>query len=260
LNTNVSVRGVLDETKDKMESYFLLHNETEGVKNFTIKDIEQWKQQIELNFVFNYKTIRNSAFFNELTPSIQGQLLNYLIQKELKFFPYLFYDFGKDILHDGMQLKMSMKVIYKMLSFIENDELMSYESENRMIVKVGEEFSHFIMIRKGIIKCFDENFSYMVSLEEGSFFGEYNIMFGLYSQLNYQMALSNERGGQNLVQLFKIEKDKLMQALCIDFHSFLHFHKLSIQKLRFTQRMMKQLSEQHEENEKIIGEYCKKYN
>ena len=60
-----------------------------------------------------------------------------------------------------------------------------------MVVRASEEFTHFIMIRKGMIKCYDENYSYMVNLEEGSFFGEYNIMLGLYSQLNYQMAREN---------------------------------------------------------------------
>mmetsp|Transcript_17188 Transcript_17188/g.26563 ORF Transcript_17188/g.26563 Transcript_17188/m.26563 type:complete len:142 (+) Transcript_17188:128-553(+) len=102
LNTDISVKGALNETKEKLESYFLHHNSLDGVPKFTVKDMENWLQQIEINFVMNYKTIRESSFFNELTPNIQSKLLNSLMEKELKFFPFLFFDIGSNLEHEGM--------------------------------------------------------------------------------------------------------------------------------------------------------------
>ena len=49
-----------------------------------------------------------------------------------------------------------------------------------------EEFNYFYMIKKGSVRCFSKNYVYMYSLDEGSFFGEYKIMFGLYSSNYYQ--------------------------------------------------------------------------
>ena len=55
-----------------------------------------------------------------------------------------------------------------------------------MIVENKEQFRHFYYIKTGSISLFDDNFTYMYNLEEGSFFGEYNIMFGLLSNMFYK--------------------------------------------------------------------------
>jgi len=57
---------------------------------------------------------------------------------------------------------------------------------SRIILPAKEEFNYFYMIKKGSVRCFSKEYVYLYSLEEGSFFGEYNIMFGLYSSLYYQ--------------------------------------------------------------------------
>ena len=67
---------------------------------------------------------------------------------------------------------------------------------------------------------------YMYTLCNGGFFGEYNIMFGLYSNLNYQADIASCQGSYNII--FKINKTALMQSICQDFGSFNHFHDLSL--------------------------------
>ena len=47
--------------------------------------------------------------------------------------------------------------------------------ENRQIV------DNFYMIRRGEIVVFNEQFHYLYNLEEGSYFGDYHIAFGLIS-------------------------------------------------------------------------------
>jgi len=53
------------------------------------------------------------------------------------------------------------------------------------VLKAGDEVNYFYMIKKGDVKVFDESYNYLYTLPEGSFFGEFNIIFGLYSNLNY---------------------------------------------------------------------------
>lgn len=54
-----------------------------------------------------------------------------------------------------------------------------------MLVRPQEEFDGLYLLKQGEINCFDKNYNYLHSLENGSFFGEYNIMFGLYSSAYY---------------------------------------------------------------------------
>lgn len=71
----------------------------------------------------------------------------------------------------------------------------------------------------------------MYTLSDGGFFGEYNIMFGLYSDLSYQAEIDPEQG--KYVIIFNINKKVLMESISQDFGSFIHFHDLSLQKFRY---------------------------
>jgi signal-transduction protein with cAMP-binding, CBS, and nucleotidyltransferase domain len=75
------------------------------------------------------------------------------------------------------------ETIQKMLSIIEL-ELVSDDKRN--IVSNKEQFEHFYMIKQGTVKCFDSQYNYISTLQEGSSFGEYNILFGLYSNITYK--------------------------------------------------------------------------
>ena len=58
--------------------------------------------------------------------------------------------------------------------------------DNEYIIKSGEEVTNFYMIKKGNVILFDNKYNYMYDLEPGSFFGEYNILFGLISNVYYR--------------------------------------------------------------------------
>lgn len=75
---------------------------------------------------------------------------------------------------------------------------------------------------------------------EGSFFGEYNIMFGLDSNIHYQ-AISK---CSEPIILLRIDSEKLMNIVCTDYTTFFHLHKISLQKFRFMKRVMREFSGQ----------------
>ena len=45
-----------------------------------------------------------------------------------------------------------------------------------------------------MVACYDEYYNYLFTLPESSFFGEHNIMFGLYSELNYKAFKTKTQG------------------------------------------------------------------
>ena len=76
---------------------------------------------------------------------------------------------------------------------------------------MGDEINHLYLVKKGDVVCFDDKYEYMCHLEPGSFFGEFNIMFGLYSNLHYK-ALNDVK--MSHIILFVIEKEDLMNLIC----------------------------------------------
>ena len=50
------------------------------------------------------------------------------------------------------------------------------------------------MIQSGSVCVFDNKYNYLYDLPESSWFGEYNIMFGLYSSLNYKGKSTLKKG------------------------------------------------------------------
>lgn len=57
--------------------------------------------------------------------------------------------------------------------------------QSRLIMSPRKEFKQLFLIRKGSIRQFDHNYNYMCLLGQGSYFGEYQILFGLYSDYYY---------------------------------------------------------------------------
>ena len=67
---------------------------------------------------------------------------------------------------------------------------------------------------------------YLYTLSNGGFLGEYNIMFGLFSNLNYQADIDTSEGKQIII--FSINKRVFIESICQDFVSFTHFHDLAL--------------------------------
>ena len=104
------------------------------------------------------------------------------------------------------------------------------------------------MIKQGSICVYDNKYNYLYDLEESSWFGEYNIMFGVYSSLNYKGKSITKSIGKHKVAksfrnvLFKIPSYNFMKIVTTDVQAFKHFHEMSLQKFRFNNKMQEQFN------------------
>jgi hypothetical protein len=84
-------------------------------------------------------------------------------------------------------------------------------------MKSGQEFKELHLISDGHVKCFDSKYQYICHMEPGCFFGEYNIMFGLYSNMFYSCGVDP---GSLTNTILKIDRDALMSCVCQDITTF----------------------------------------
>ena len=78
----------------------------------------------------------------------------------------------------------------------------------------------------GTVQVFDRRYGYMYSLEQGSFFGEVNIIIGLYSEYNYKALTTN-------TMVFKIYAEKFMTLICEDHKAFENLFWIGVQRYRY---------------------------
>ena len=78
----------------------------------------------------------------------------------------------------------------------------------------------------------------MTHLNEGSFFGDYNILFDIFSSVTYLAQTDSE---DHLVMVYKIDHLALLNCVVQDCESFKHFFKMSLSKMRHHQFMKTQI-------------------
>ena len=105
----------------------------------------------------------------------------------------------------------------------------------KLVNSPGNEFKQLCLVRKGRVKMFDRNYNYLCELQPGSYFGEYQILFGLYSDFYYSVS--------DFAYIFKIEAIDFMKTICRDEMAYKHFFEISIQKLRFHTKIKRKLIE-----------------
>lgn len=105
-------------------------------------------------------------------------MITVITKMERKYFHLLFKD-------PDTSYKVPIKLVSKLLSNITCEDC-----NNQILVKTQEPFEYFYMIKKGKVSIFDSKYNYMYDLDEGSYFGEYNILFGLYSNINVKARRS----------------------------------------------------------------------
>ena len=98
-----------------------------------------------------------------------------------------------------------------------------------MIISPGDTFKNLYLVKQGEITCLDKRLNYQCHLQEGSFFGLYNIMFGLYSSKYFRYIQKDHSNLQSPCILFKLPHKTFLSVICEDYHSFTHFHKIAIQ-------------------------------
>ena len=173
-----------------------------------VKDMEDWKKVVDLSFQFRYKEIQYSEFYKELNPSLQNDLMSHLVKREIRHFPMFF----QIQLPDGTVLDyLTNRMIASLISLVECEIL----PKGRMIITPCSEFKQLFLIRKGSVKMFDSNYNYLCQLREGSFFGEYQVLFGLYSDFFYST--------NSICYIFKMESIDFMKTICRDDLSYKHF-------------------------------------
>mmetsp|Transcript_40890 Transcript_40890/g.62307 ORF Transcript_40890/g.62307 Transcript_40890/m.62307 type:complete len:153 (-) Transcript_40890:182-640(-) len=152
----------------------------------------------------------------------------------MAFFKFLFFDIIYAESKSHFRQCVSHEAIYKMLEHFELQEVSTDMThyDTRVIKSPGKQFQFFYMIKRGRVQCFSPEFQYMFNLEEGSFFGEYNIVFGIYNQIHYQ-AVDDRNHSCRTCQLLKIEKEVFLDIIGSELDSFKHIHNISVQKFRF---------------------------
>lgn len=115
-----------------------------------------------------------------------------------------------------------MNIVTQILANLESQ---IYDKDT-FVIKNKDEFKHFFLIKHGSVKLFSSNYTYMYDLEKGSFFGEYNILYGLYSNIFYRTQTCN--GKSHYVMIFRIEAETFMSEICKDIDSFNHINKIAV--------------------------------
>jgi len=139
----------------------------------------------------------------------------------------------------------------KLFSSIENEEITIGQPavDSQMVLETGKEFEYFYMIKKGSIMTFNKSFQYLRTFERGSFFGDYNIIFGLYSDSYYRAAQNDSV--LTICHFFKVPKQRLIDLICSDIESFKHFHNICLQKFRFNRRLQQQIETINVRNKRL---------
>ena len=130
-----------------------------------------------------------------MPPKLQYKLNREILKAEKKFFYHLFHN----VINENITYSVPETIVYAILGCIESE----FYLQGEPVRKANDKFNYFYMVKNGSIKCFDENYEYMYDLKEGSFIGEYHIMFGLYSNMYYQPVL-NSNSTDKYITLFKI--------------------------------------------------------
>ena len=112
-----------------------------------------------------------------MPPRLQYKLNREMLKSEKKFFYHLFHN----VINENLTFSVPESIVYAILGSIESE----FYLQGEPCVQAKDKFNYFYMVKNGSIKCFDEFYEYMFDLKEGSFFGEYHIMFGLYSNMYY---------------------------------------------------------------------------
>ena len=60
-----------------------------------------------------------------------------------------------------------------------------------MLVRASEKVNFLYLVKKGEVRQWTNQYQYISQLSPGSFFGDYNILFDLYSNVSYQVLASS---------------------------------------------------------------------
>ena len=152
---------------------FLIVNKTKGLQPENRLDsavITEMQKSMKLNYNYSFNRVQESEFFSELPQQLQAKLLKAITKLERKNFQNVF----KDIF---LEFKMPTGLVNQLLANMTCREVY-FDSQ---LYAAGDELKHFYLIKSGEVKFLDKNYDYMYHLGPGSYFGDIENIFGLYS-------------------------------------------------------------------------------
>lgn len=199
----ITLTQILDKRNDRIERWL---NDLQSIrsKNFNKQIYDAVKNYSAKSYYFDYCGIKNDQngnnFFDILKPRLRHRLVSQLFNQFLTRFYYMFYD---DWFEAGVEFKND---------FISNIYSRLYLPKHQ-IVGEGENFCEIMMIQQGVVNLYlnykdnyqdiDHDFKFFI-LPTYSYFGDYQILYNLRSQI-----------------IYKADESCLLVCLCIKKSTFL---------------------------------------
>ena len=120
-----------------------------------------------------------------------------------------------------------------------------------MTIHKGHPVHYFYLIKNGSVKLFDQKFNYMYELREGGYFGEFNVLFNLYSEYCYKTTKihkghhyghSHDKSEMRGTLLLKIEAETFINIICKDPKLFMNFFRICVKRFKFNKRITEVLN------------------
>ena len=159
-------------------------NKDWGTKRLLVQDLEQQELSIQTSYFYNYRSIKENEFYKQLPPLLQNKLLEHFLMQELIFFDHLF-NYNIEEACSNIPLKVLTNILCSM-------ECQFYLPDSNIILP-EKEFKCLYLIKEGGVKCYTRDYQYMYDLSEKSFFGEFNILFGLFNAIRYVPHLNRAK-------------------------------------------------------------------
>ena len=125
---------------------------------------------VQIQYFQNYDQVQNNEFFQQMTPQLQNKLTNHLIKIHQKKFLYFFENPQTGFKLQANEVQMMLKNM-KCQILLNNQSVLHYD----------EKISDIYLIKNGNVRVYNKSFDFILEYVEGSFFGEYQLMFDLLS-------------------------------------------------------------------------------
>ena len=169
-------------------------------KNFSKQLYDSIKEYTEKSYYFDYYQIQNNEFFHQLKPRVRHRLITTLFGNFITNFFYLFNDAEFE---GGTEFTSD---------FLSNLYSRLYLPENE-IVTYGDTFEEMVMIQEGVVLLYlklgelpSQQFEFFV-LPTLSYFGDYQILYDLKSQIQYKS------GENKLLITLCLSREKLLDMM-----------------------------------------------
>lgn len=150
-----------------------------------------------------HQAFAKSHFYNLLPPQLQSLVVSQTMKLEIERFEFFFHDYLTGF-------KANPRLVVQLMTMLRAERF--YPGD--VVIRAGDYSEAIYFVRQGTITVVASNGSMrLVDLQQGSFFGEYQILFQKISIFSY-VATANEETTEKpfrSVFLFSIPKAEIMQ-------------------------------------------------